>query len=60
MKEIEPHVNNNPKLYVPFDIYCMRAVLSSDSYESFIQKYNPDLSLSFVRDRLKKRSDRIG
>ena len=50
--EIEPEVKENPDFYVPFDLFCLDSVLSCDTFDAFLEAYNPNLSLYFVKDRL--------
>ena len=50
--EIEPQVKENPEFYVPFDLLCLDAVLSCDTYDAFLEAYNPNLSVYFVKDKL--------
>lgn len=50
-QEIESEVKANPGFDVPFDLFCLDAVLSCDTYDTFCNAYNPNLSFSFVNNR---------
>ena len=53
--EIAPEVGRHKDLYAPLDLFLMEAVLSSEDYTRFLEKYNPNISISFVRSRMRLR-----
>ena len=53
--EIAPEVRRHKELYAPLDLFLMEAILSSEDYSCFLEKYNPNISISFVRSRMRLR-----
>ena len=48
---VEPYVDRHRELYVPFDLFCLEAVADTGSYEEFLSRFNPNLSVSFIREK---------
>lgn len=51
---IAPEVRRHADLYAPVDLFLMEAVLSSPDYTAFRSRFNPNISLSFIRSKIKK------
>ena len=54
-EEIAAEVRRHPELYAPVDLFLLEAVLSSTDYAGFLTRFNPNISLSFIRSRMQKR-----
>lgn len=52
--EIAEEVRRHSTLYAPIDIFLMEAVLSCSDYAEFIVRFNPNISVSFIRSRMRK------
>ena len=50
---IAPEVRRHAELYAPVDLFLMEAVLSSADYADFRSRFNPNITISFVRSRLR-------
>lgn len=50
---IAPEVRRHAELYAPVDLFLMEAVLSSPDYAAFLSRFNPNITISFVRSRLR-------
>ena len=53
--EVEQEVFRHEELYAPVDIFLMKAVLSCEDYASFLGKFNPNITISFVRSKFRIR-----
>ena len=53
-QEIEEEVRRYPGLYAPIDLFLMEAILSSGDYQDYLKKFNPNISISFIRSRMRK------
>ena len=51
--EIAPEVRRHKELYAPLDIFLMEAILMCPDYADFKGKYNPNISISFIRSRMR-------
>ena len=51
--EIAPEVRRHQELYAPVDLFLMESVLSCEDYDSFKARFNPNISISFVRSRMR-------
>ena len=50
---IAPEVRRHAELYAPVDLFLMEAVLSSPDYAAFLSRFSPNITISFVRSRLR-------
>ena len=57
MMEIEPQVRRHPQLYVAHDLFLMDTVIGCPDYASFLSKHNPNITLAFIRSRMKAQSN---
>ena len=53
--EVEQEVFRHEELYAPVDVFLMKAVLSCEDYASFLGKFNPNITISFVRSKFRIR-----
>ena len=53
--EIAPEVRRHADLYAPVDLFLMEAVLGCPDYADFLKRFNPNISLSFIRSRMQKK-----
>ena len=53
--EIAAEVRRHPDLYAPVDLFLMEAVLGCPDYADFLKRFNPNISLSFIRSRMLKK-----
>ncbi|MBO4230336.1 MAG: hypothetical protein J5886_01545, partial [Bacteroidales bacterium] len=51
---ISEEVRRHPELYAPVDIFLMDAVLSCADYDDFKSRFNPNISVSFLRSRFRR------
>ncbi|MBR5175513.1 MAG: glycosyltransferase [Bacteroidales bacterium] len=51
--EIAPEVRRHTPLYAPLDLFLMEAVLSCEDYSVFKARFNPNISISFIRNRMR-------
>ena len=52
--EIATDVRLHKDLYAPVDLFLMESVLSCEDYAVFRARFNPNISISFIRSRMKK------
>ena len=52
--EIAPEVRRHQGLYAPVDLYLMESVLSCADYAGFRTRFNPNISISFIRSLMRK------
>ena len=48
---LDEEVHRHPELYAPVDMFLLEAVLSCDDYNDFKSRFNPNISVSFLRSR---------
>ncbi len=51
---ITEEVHRHPELYAPVDLFLLEAVLSSSDYNDFKSRFNPNISVSFLRSRMRR------
>lgn len=51
--EIAADVRHHKDLYAPVDLFLMESVLSCEDYAVFRTRFNPNISISFIRSRMK-------
>lgn len=51
--EIRSQVLRHQKLYVAHDLFLLDAVTNCPDYASFLSRYNPNITLAFIRSRMK-------
>jgi len=51
--EIAPEVRRHKELYAPLDVFLMEAILICPDYAGFRERYNPNISISFIRSRMR-------
>ena len=49
---VEAEVHRHPELYAPVDLFLLEAVLSCKDYNDFKSRFNPNISMSFLRSRM--------
>lgn len=52
LMRIREEVLAHYELYVEFDLFLMNAICSCADFKEFLSRYNPNLTLSFIRSRL--------
>lgn len=51
---ITEEVHRHSELYAPVDMFLLEAVLSSSDYNDFKSRFNPNISVSFLRSRMRR------
>ena len=51
---IREEVLRHRELYAPVDVFLMEAVCGSGAYAGFCARYNPNISVAFIRSRMPK------
>ena len=51
--DIASEVRRHKDLYAPLDLFMMESVLSCEDYACFKARFNPNISISFIRNRMK-------
>lgn len=46
-------VHRHPELYAPVDLFLMGAVITSKDYSGFLTRYSPNISIAFIKSRIK-------
>jgi len=54
LQEIQPKVLSHPERYIALDLYLLDAVTSCSDYKDFISCHNPNISIDFIRNRMKR------
>jgi len=55
MSEIKEDVEKHPEFYTDQDRFLMDIAINTPDYQTFKAKYNPNISMSFIRSRMKAR-----
>ena len=50
--EVAPQVRRHAALYAALDLFLLEAVTTSSDYTDYLSKYNPNITLAFVRSRM--------
>ena len=53
LQEIQPQVLRHPERYIALDLYLLDAVTSCSDYQDFLLRHNPNISIDFIRNRMK-------
>lgn len=53
---IKPEVEKNPSIYNEQEKFLLKLALDTPDYETFKQKFNPNISMSFLRSRMIRRT----
>lgn len=51
-REIADEVFRHSSLYAPLDIFLLQAVLSSKDYSDYLARFNMNISISFIKNRM--------
>lgn len=54
--EIKPAVLRHPERYIALDLYLLEAVTSCADYAEYRTRHNPNISIDFIRNRLRNAS----
>lgn len=54
LQKIDPQVRRHPELYVAHDLFLLDAVCGSTDYADFLSRHNPNITLAFIRSRMKE------
>ena len=50
--EIAPHVRRHLALYAALDLFLMDSVTTCSDYTDYLSRYNPNITLAFIRSRM--------
>jgi len=54
LSEIKEEVLRHSELYASIDLFLLEAVCSCGTYDEYLQKYSPNISISFIRRNLRR------
>ncbi|MBP5334274.1 MAG: glycosyltransferase family 2 protein [Bacteroidales bacterium] len=54
LQEIRQQVLDHSERYIALDLYLLEAVTSSPDYRHFLASHNPNISIDFIRNRMKQ------
>ena len=54
LQEIRPQVLSHQERYIALDLYLLEAVTSSADYADFLSRHNPNISIDFIRNRMRQ------